>query len=78
MKKLNLSIAFLLITTNIFCESILLNPYNRKWVTSLNGDWNVIIDPYSRGEVAGFYKNKKDCSEVQFAAIMLIFDILSA
>ena len=66
MKKLNLSIAFLLITANILCESILLNPYNRKDVVSLNGDWNVIIDPYSRGEVAGFYKNKKALGKTDF------------
>ena len=66
MKKLNLSIVFLLITFNIYSESILLNPYNRKNVISLNGEWNAIIDPYSRGEIAGFYKNKKPAGKTDF------------
>ncbi len=66
MKKINLSIVLLLISVHIFSESILLNPYNRKDVISLNGEWNVIIDPYSRGEVVGFYKNKKAAGKTDF------------
>ena len=66
MKKINLSIVFLLISVHIFSESIMLNPYNRKDVVSLNGEWNAIIDPYSRGESAGFYKNKKTLAKTDF------------
>ncbi|MEI7504809.1 MAG: hypothetical protein WCJ61_16155, partial [Paludibacter sp.] len=59
MKKLNITIAFLLLAFNTFSDSIMLNPYNRKDVKSLNGEWNVIIDPFCRGEISGFFKNKK-------------------
>ena len=66
MKKFNLSLVLLLISVHIFSDSILLNPYNRKDVISLNGEWNVIIDPYSRGEVVDFYKNKKAVGKTDF------------
>jgi beta-glucuronidase len=44
----------------------MLNPYNRKDVVSLNGEWNVIIDPFCRGEIVGFYKNKKPSGKADF------------
>ena len=66
MKKLNLSLVLLLISVYIYSESILLNPYSRKDVVSLNGEWNAIIDPYSRGEIVGFYKNKKPAGKSDF------------
>jgi beta-glucuronidase len=43
-----------------------LNPYNRKDAISLNGEWNVIIDPFCRGEISGFYKNKKPSGKADF------------
>lgn len=66
IKKINITIVFLLIVFNIFPESIMLNPYTRKDVSSLNGEWNVIIDPFCRGEIVGFYKNKKSNGKSDF------------
>ena len=45
---------------------MMLNPYSRNDVVSHNGEWNAIIDPYSRGEIAGFYKNKKPAGKTDF------------
>jgi beta-glucuronidase len=35
-------------------------------VQLLNGEWNVIIDPFNRGEVMGFHKNKKPSGKTDF------------
>lgn len=44
-----LSLAFLLsITSTIAQEDLLVNAYNRN-STSLNGEWNYIVDPYENG-----------------------------
>ena len=44
-----LKYSFLLFSTFIFAQSSLLqNIYNRD-ITSLNGDWNYIVDPYENG-----------------------------
>jgi len=66
VKKLNITIAFLLLAFNIFSDSMMLNPYNRKDVMSLNGEWNVIIDPFCRGEISGFFKNRKPSGKADF------------
>ena len=66
MKKLNLPLLLLLISGYIYSESMMLNPYNRSNVISLNGGWNAIIDPFSRGETAAYYKNKKPLGKTDF------------
>lgn len=50
---------FLMIFNSIYSNSQIVNVYGRKYCT-LNGEWAVIVDPYSQGRNKGLYKNKKN------------------
>lgn len=68
MKQLFITISFLLFlsTSPVVSNPVLLNPYNREDVTSLNGKWNVIIDPFNQGMIASFYQNRKIDTKTDF------------
>ncbi len=58
MKIKNL-IVFVLFTSNcMMSQTYMQNPYGRKNTQLLNGKWNAIIDPFSKGNEAKFYLNK--------------------
>jgi hypothetical protein len=50
MKILYPITAFLCLSLNLMAQSFMMNPYGCKNAILLNGKWNTIIDPFSRGE----------------------------
>lgn len=47
-------------------QDFMMNPYGCQGARLLNGKWNAIIDPYSRGESSKFYLNRKPQSDTEF------------
>ncbi len=66
MKRLILGSLTVFFTTILMAQSFMMNPYGRKDAQLLNGKWNAIIDPYSKGESAAYHLNKKAQSNTEF------------
>lgn len=66
MKTTHLITAFLCLSLNLIAQSFMMNPYGCKSATLLNGKWNAIIDPFSRGEKMKFYENRKPQTKTEF------------
>ena len=66
MKKIFLVSITALFSTVLMAQSFMMNPYGRSDAQLLNGKWNAIIDPYSKGEQAKYYQNKKPQSDKEF------------
>ncbi|HEX5789946.1 MAG TPA: glycoside hydrolase family 2 TIM barrel-domain containing protein, partial [Luteolibacter sp.] len=47
-------------------QSFMMNPYGCDSAQLLNGKWNAIVDPYSRGESSKFYQNRKPKTDTEF------------
>ena len=62
-----LLVSFGALSQSLFPSTVLFNPSPQNKVTSLNGKWHIIIDPYENGfynyrfeeSETGFFKNKK-------------------
>jgi beta-glucuronidase len=54
------------LTTSLMAQSFMMNPYGCPDAVSLNGKWNAIVDPYSRGESMKFYLNRKPGKKSEF------------
>jgi len=57
---------FLGLTANLIAQTFMMNPYDCPDAFSLNGKWNAIIDPFSRGEPMKFYQNRKPQKNTEF------------
>jgi len=66
MKTPYLTAAFLCLSLNLMAQSFMMNPYGCKSATLLNGKWNAIIDPFSRGEKMKVYENRKPRTNTEF------------
>jgi len=66
MKTSLLVTTFLCLGLNLMAQSFMMNPYGCKNATLLNGKWNAIIDPFSRGEPMKFYENRKPKTKTEF------------
>ncbi len=66
MKTLILAAASLCLCLPLDAQSFMMNPYGCKGASLLNGKWNAIIDPFSRGEAMKFYENRKPETDNQF------------
>jgi beta-glucuronidase len=66
MKRACISAAFLCLSLNLTAQSFMMNPYGCKSATLLNGKWNAIIDPFSRGEAMKFHENRKPRTKTEF------------
>ena len=72
MKKIiGILFLFLGLVQFLSAQSIIQNPYGRQNAQSLNGKWDAIIDPFSRGEETKFYllktpQKKSDFVEYSF------------
>jgi beta-glucuronidase len=54
------------LTASLMAQSFMMNPYGCTDAVSLNGKWNAIVDPYSRGESMKFYLNRKPQKKTEF------------
>lgn len=59
MKNLSFATLLILLAPFVMAQSFLMNPAGCADTVSLNGKWNAIIDPYSRGEPMKFYQNRE-------------------
>jgi len=66
MKSLLILITSLGLSLNLTAQSFMMNPYGCKNAQLLNGKWNAIIDPYSRGESMKFYLNQQPKTKSEF------------
>lgn len=61
-----LFIASLCLPIQLVAQTFMMNPYGCKDAALLNGKWNVIIDPFCRGEHMKFYENRKPRTDTEF------------
>ena len=54
-----------LIATNLSAQSFMSNPAGRNF-TSLNGNWQVIVDWYNRGTGMAIYQDRKANKPTEF------------
>ena len=47
-------------------QSFMMNPYGTKGAELLNGKWNAIVDPFSRGKAGKFYLNHQPTEKSKF------------
>jgi len=66
MKVPALAIFLGCLASPIAAQTFMMSPYGCPEATSLNGKWNAIIDPYSRGESMKFYLNRKPEKKSEF------------
>ena len=66
MKSLLILLASLGLSLDLTAQSFMMNPYGCKNAQLLNGKWNAIIDPQSRGEAMKFYLNQQPTSKSKF------------
>ncbi len=66
MKIIALAATLVCLGTQLMAQSFLMNPSGCPDAVSLNGKWNAIIDPYSRGEKMKFYLNRKPEKNTEF------------
>ncbi|MDX6765309.1 MAG: glycoside hydrolase family 2 TIM barrel-domain containing protein [Candidatus Methylacidiphilales bacterium] len=66
MKIVVLAILLFCLKSNGMGQSFMMNPYGCPDAVSLNGKWNAIVDPYSRGEQMKFYQNRKPQKKTEF------------
>lgn len=66
MKLLAFAATLASLVPQLMAQSFMLNPYGCPDAVSLNGKWNAIVDPYSRGEPMKFYLNRKPEKKSEF------------
>ncbi len=66
MKDLALAIIIVCLPPQLMAQSFMMNPYGCPDAVSLNGKWNAIVDPYSRGEQTKFYLNRAPQKKTEF------------
>ncbi len=66
MKTLTLLLACFGFATSLMAQNFMMNPYGCEGATSLNGKWNAIIDPFSRGKAGRFYENRQAKEKSEF------------
>jgi len=66
MKKYISILIFLCFVVELSAQSFMMNPYGRQDAVLLNGKWNAIIDPFSKGESSKFYQNRTPKSNAEF------------
>ena len=66
MNQRVLTTLLLCLSTNLMAQSFMMNPYGCENAILLNGKWDAIIDPYSRGEKMQFYQNRKPQKNTEF------------
>lgn len=66
MKIITLATTLVCLAPQLMAQSFLMNPSGCPDAVSLNGKWNAIIDPYSRGEKMKFHLNRKPQKNTEF------------
>jgi beta-glucuronidase len=66
MKNICFAAIFTCLAPFVMAQSFMMNPSGCTEAVSLNGKWNAIIDPYSRGEPMKFYLNRKPQNKSEF------------
>lgn len=66
MKNIALATILIFVTSRVIAQSFMMNPYGCPDAVSLNGKWNAIVDPYSRGEQMKFYLNRSPQKKTEF------------